>query len=48
MMIAEFNAISEESFTFFSSASRDRVGKLMPEAQGQRPAVAYVESIQNG
>lgn len=32
---AEFNAISKETFTFFSSAFRDRVGKLIAETEGQ-------------
>lgn len=32
---AEFNAISKETFTFFSTAFRDRVGTLISETEGQ-------------
>lgn len=32
---AEFNAISKETFTFYSSAFRDRVEKLVAETEGQ-------------
>ena len=32
---AEFNAISKETFTFFATAFRDRVGTLISETEGQ-------------